>query len=437
MTDSLRLVVDWVDAEGVTTPELAATWARWQLWVGDRCVTDLRDAAGDRDRAVDSSLYPLAEWVAEQWWRLRWEQRVSAVRLALWSWPAVRVQPWLRAHNLRAAGDGMAWPNLTLVPEGSVFRCAWFADAGDVAGSTGATFTSEGTSWVPRDDVEGELARLVELVLARLEAHGLHDTYLAKEWREVQTTDAEEAEFCVAAARLGHDPYSAPAYADEWLPRLADLLPGELLDDFLDSADPAALKDALGWLEASRGAARRARRPTDELDPLRGAAGEEVAADRQPWARGYALARRVRPLLAARPSDRAPVERWVASTRLAGSSFGLEAYAAVTAADLCRLVVPEAMPRPTERFAQARALGRALTQHPGTDFLLTPARGDREQQARAFAAELLAPAAGIELMLDAIGHDEDAAVEAVAGRYGVSPLLVRWQIDNQLASAAG
>jgi Zn-dependent peptidase ImmA (M78 family) len=66
-------------------------------------------------------------------------------------------------------------------------------------------------------------------------------------------------------------------------------------------------------------------------------------------------------------------------------------------------------------------------------FILSSARGHDEKVAGAFAAELLAPARGISQSLDAIGKSDDAAMEAVARQYRVSPLLVRHQFDNQIA----
>jgi Zn-dependent peptidase ImmA (M78 family) len=60
-------------------------------------------------------------------------------------------------------------------------------------------------------------------------------------------------------------------------------------------------------------------------------------------------------------------------------------------------------------------------------------RGNDEKVARAFAAEILAPAAGIQRYLTTLGKTDDSAIEAVASRYRVLPLLVRHQYDNQIA----
>lgn len=83
------------------------------------------------------------------------------------------------------------------------------------------------------------------------------------------------------------------------------------------------------------------------------------------------------------------------------------------------------------RFAQARALGLSLLVPPRLA-LLDPAHTDLAKQARAFAAELLAPADGISEYLSVFPTVSDPAIEAVAARYEASPILVQRQLDNQL-----
>ena len=56
----------------------------------------------------------------------------------------------------------------------------------------------------------------------------------------------------------------------------------------------------------------------------------------------------------------------------------------------------------------------------------------RRRGSGAFAAELLAPADGIRRILNELDSSDDSALEAVARHFEVSPLLVRYQYDNQL-----
>src|SRR5215468_10061643 len=142
MSAALDIRIEWLDAPGISTPELAATWARYQVWVGGRCVTQVETADGTIRRSVYGSLYPLAEWVAAGWWLIASHLRPSAVETRYWSWPNIQAYPWLAQHNLRGADDGMAWPNLTLVPEGNGTRAVWAPDA--CPGLGGIRFVSVG-----------------------------------------------------------------------------------------------------------------------------------------------------------------------------------------------------------------------------------------------------------------------------------------------------
>lgn len=46
MSDALDVRIEWLEAPGVTTPELAKTWARYEIWVGNRCVTQVEASPG-------------------------------------------------------------------------------------------------------------------------------------------------------------------------------------------------------------------------------------------------------------------------------------------------------------------------------------------------------------------------------------------------------
>lgn len=435
MTVRLRIRIEWLDAPGVSTPELAATWGRYEVWVGERCVTQVEAADGTFRRSVYGSLYPLAEWIAENWWLLVADARPSAVDARYWTWSNVREQDWLARHNMRGAGDGMAWPNLTLVPEGAATRLWWASDRAAVFRQL--RFVSTGDDWAPSEEIRESLATTVEHVLDRLAEQDLRKTRLAEEWAAITATDADEREFCCAAARLGLDPYAVDDRTAEQIVRVGRDLPEDLAGTFFDSAEPAALTDALAWigrsLPAAARAAHRARRPIVELrEAVGGTAADSVNAER-PWIRGYETARMVREALGVSPTQLFEIDPWVGRATVSAPSVGIQAVAAVES-DKCGVVFGTDPLNPA--FGMARTLGRALLQPGRQRFLLSSVRRDEERAAGAFAAELLAPAAGIREMLAALGTQSDPAIEAVARRYRVSPLLVRHQYDNQLAGTS-
>ena len=166
MSTNLSLRTEWLDAPDVSTPELAATWSRFELWSGSDCLTQVETRNGTFRRGVYGTIFPIAEWIVENWWLLGFDSRPSAVPSRYWKWRTLRFQPWLRQHNLRAAGNGMAWPDLTLVPEGNLTRIRWAADAD--AGIGPVRFVASGTRLASTDDLASDLADIVNLVLERL-----------------------------------------------------------------------------------------------------------------------------------------------------------------------------------------------------------------------------------------------------------------------------
>jgi Zn-dependent peptidase ImmA (M78 family) len=90
-----------------------------------------------------------------------------------------------------------------------------------------------------------------------------------------------------------------------------------------------------------------------------------------------------------------------------------------------------AHPQRSRRFTTARSLLRFLRQE--DRFLITSAYGPAQKRERAFAAELLAPAAGLREML---GEDAksvgDVDVARIADQFGVQELVVIHQIENNL-----
>lgn len=291
MTEALRIQVEWLDAPGVATPELAATWGRYQLWVGDRCVTQVEAQNGDLRQSVYGSLYPMAEWISSSWWFLARSVRRSAIEPKYWSWANLGSQQWLRSHNMRGAGDGMAWPNLTLVPEGAMTCASWRPDGRSSFGA--ARFTSAGRAFLPSMEVMKELAKLVHRVLERLDERGLPNSPLAEGWSALGSLVDDERDFCVVAARLGLDPFAVSDDVANSILAATRELPDEVLADFFDNADAEQLPQCVRWARSALAVATRVataaredlgqlREITNRLSALRSGRGEHG------WARlGY------------------------------------------------------------------------------------------------------------------------------------------------------
>ena len=89
----------------------------------------------------------------------------------------------------------------------------------------------------------------------------------------------------------------------------------------------------------------------------------------------------------------------------------------------------------TRRFQFCRGLAEVLAA-PNSDALLTQARSDRQQQSRAFAAELLAPSAALRARVSRPMLDEDD-LDELAAEFGVSSRLVAHQVQNHRIARVG
>jgi hypothetical protein len=354
--------IEWLEAPGVVTPELAATWARYELWVGDRCVTQVETADGTFRRSVYGSLYPLAQWVASNWWLLTSHIRPSAVDGRYWTWPNLRSYPWLAQHNLRGAGDGMAWPDLTVVAEGAVSRIVWTPEHRRRLAPV--RFASGGDRMIPTEEMRSGLAEVVDRVLERLAEEGLPKTQLAEEWATIAKADDEERAFCRTVARMGLDPYSVSDQLADDVISVAAALPGEVIDDFFDSADVSALAGAAEWTRRAMSIADRAAAKAKwPLGPLY----EAVSASKKnfidkgdmerPWMLGYAMARALRRGLDVRSTEQFDPSPWVAAGDVSSPSNGIQGYVTIRNRRCGLVLGSQRLGVSVARFGRARALG--------------------------------------------------------------------------------
>lgn len=409
---------DWVDA-GPSPDALARdTMAALTIEAGDATVTSVLDRRnGLYRRHVVTPLFSVAEWLVCNWWHIWYEvEDAGAQRIDFES-----------RHNLAFAGDGFVLPSLTMVPMSGRMQLRWTKRRPRHAG---IEFVDGGEELVEHDALETELRGLIDAVLERLRNVPGHDSFtntLDETWAAINALDADEREFSRAAALLGLDPFD-----------VQDSL-AEAIATFWEGTDPAIRADALAgadasddslrsigeWLGGAREALAAAGNGKDWA-PVRHALPAPMNA--APWTKGYALAREVRRQLgagdgrfdfgaggvpAADHHDAPPP-----SARIHGL-VAADSPACVTAARR----------ESGTRFLRARALGDYLGRsRPGLG-LLSSLATDRQQQSRAFAAELLAPAASLRARL-AGEFVEVERVDDLCGEFGVSSEVIRRQIEN-------
>ena len=141
--------------------------------------------------------YHVAQWLAWNWWRLRWESRPVGEAGREWDF----------AHRLSSIGEGYVWPNVEISSDGFRSRLT----SAPTVGPEAALFRYLGaprTEVVSADVLEQSMDRFIESVLELLNERNVRDTNLHRLWQDIKHAREDEAlsRFRRFEARLGHDP---------------------------------------------------------------------------------------------------------------------------------------------------------------------------------------------------------------------------------------
>ena len=428
----LSFEIDWVDADGVSGPELSATWASLQIRAGNSVVTRVLDTRARTIRDfVYVPLYPFAEWLATNWWFLTHE----------FENPIKEGDPdFHRRHALGASREGYAFPNLKVVSSGARTRLGWTDGSSTWAR---VTFLNQGEIWMDSGEFRENCADLIDSVIRRLASFGVEDTLLQEEWAAIQAADEEEYSFCRTAAGLGWDPYALDDAGSDWVFLLA-----ERLGDLLGEAVPALETDPLRLNEGSLAighAITEAKRNDLPLERVRalggGICGEEKSTGSVPWQAGYRWARGLRRHLDL-DGHPLPTMEAMAGALDEGHDSLMKATAPIDMVNgvalLDGVITRNDNGSPAfafrrlgeygRRFTFCRALAEVL-ERPGSDTLLTRAHSERQQRNRAFAAEFLAPSSSLQQKISRPVLD-DGDIDGLADEFGVSSRVIEHQIVN-------
>ena len=410
---TLRFKWEWDPAHDVRLPELAATWSRLSVDLGDTPVTlvERRDGSGGPRHGIDVPVYPLAEFLAINWWRLA----------------ATSHLPDDHGIRLVEAGAGFAWPDLTFRSDRGLM---WATLRQRDKAPEHVRFLTQAETVLDADDVLTAVADLIDSTVRRLEDAGVTGTLLQEEWASIQQADAEERDYCLVAAAWGRDPYDTPPDVERLLLDAgAEIGDATLLADLARAVPAARITDSTAWLlEASRSLDVR----TVNL-PALGSLDWSSTAGVAPWRVGYERARRLRLLLDLRPTDPAPVgELLTVRQTQSPAPLNVDGLVSFEGSSSLAVVVGANTSTKAKQFAAARAIGRHTLTPTQRRSLLTRATQYTERTERAFAAELLAPASGIAEIL--AGDFSDEALQRAAEHFNVNPLLVQHQVENQVAA---
>lgn len=431
MTDQFEILWEWLPPFDCESAE-GYTFADMKILVGGRVATELEDFQSQTLRkGMYVSAYPLAFFLATNWWRLRWEP----------------VNPkddpeWRMRHNFAAIGDGYVWPDLSFAGDGEFILVN--ARSAGCSKTSPIRYLADFAVWVRADVFERAISDCIEGTLARLEAVGMDKTDLASLWSDVreENADTHAALWRRLEALAGYD---------------ADEAPEAFVRDLLDAGENS------GWAIIQELAAASRRQAIDDLKVLQKALQsrgvgfriadfERIRADVQssvantaipPWQRAYHAAKVARgiwgldgkPLSNSHLADMTGIQREVLEL---GAGLGSVPEAPYSASiwsrdDSERCLILNRKPVTSRRFAVCRLIGDRLCGKDGEVLsAATDAGTSRQKFQRAFAQELLCPFDALMSFLDKDTPSDDD-IEDAADYFQVSPRLVHATLVNHHA----
>lgn len=420
---------EWIDPGAARGAELRATWARFELLVDGEPVTRLSDLTA---RSVRSSLYlplyPLAEWIATNWWFLFFEIEAPGRDSS---------GGYFNRHNIRSGAEGYAVPSVLISPTGGSVLLEWRPIR---LASYRIEFLGEGSARFATAQVREFFANLIQVVLRRLDDLGLTSTLLHEEWKAISTADEEEVEFCAASAALGLHPYTLNDPAQQQILAVGHLVPAAVSEDFFATATFPFLSEQASRLIQAIGLSRSNEADLRGIKRLQKAYARPATLGGSPWQQGYGFAQRLRRDLGLNGqvlvslSDVANALS-VSEHEMGASVFAIpevrapfDAVVDVNDAGSPGFVISKRREEAV-KFAFCRGLFEYLSSPHGEPMLVTRTRSDKQKRNRAFAAEFLVPASALQQRLtgDIVGEEE---VDDLAAEFHVAPHVIFHQLEN-------
>jgi len=418
MQPTLSITADWERLdEG--SPEERACFAALGILCNNQWLTEGRDGFVNRIRTGPLvSAYHLAEWLAWNWWRLRWEPQSNA-------------PDWAFAHRMATVGEGYVWPNITIFSDGE--RTALIAKPTVDRPATAFRYISDHAAIMPSLVFEGAVDQFISQVTGQLRAEHVPDTNLDRLWSELinERRDRDTTRRRKLEALLGCEPDEADPATINHLIDDARLLGERAVEELaadhaqggglLTADDLRQIAESSGFAASPRDAARLA---PGALPPPR---------DVPAWKLGADAARALReqvglsdgPIGNDRLAQLAGAETRALTEDRRGPNMSFALDRNETEG---RVVLRSRWPT-GRRFELARLLADRIVASPqGRLHAATRAYTYRQKMQRSFAAELLSPFEAVDRML--AGDYSGEAQQDAAEHFQVSELTIRTLLVN-------
>ncbi len=411
--DAFTVRARWPDE----TPPGQRDVAALQIHAHGEPLTRITDFIRREDRDyVRGSAVALAFWLADNFWRLRYESLPNNF---------APTADWRLRHEMTSAAGGTLWPPLMIHSTGPrILIAPVFArpvDIGAVRYISPSLTTVSGSEFV--EGLDQFFKDVVLNCVRSPDGQSLCELVTAL---DQERADPDLAAWRRIEAKLGYDPDTVP---EDLMAALSDLEP-QVGDAALDEAVAAAPGRDAGRFLASAIEAARSSEVVIDLEIARSIAlDHNEASTTPPWQMGRDAAQQVRQI--AGLDDRA-IRMQVLSDLLKTTRDNLKKRGTGRALPYsCRLKRSDGRDAIALQTADARdrrfELSCALADEIWiqADFgVMSRAKTDRQKFQRAFAQNLLVPIQGLANRLD-FSHLTEAGINEAAVHYHVHPNVIR------------
>ena len=402
-------------------PEGSEDVAEISLRVGDRVISRIADTEKQTVRDYfRASSTGLALWLADNWWRLRWETITD------FRFPSV---DWRLRHELNSASGGTLWPPVMIFSVGD--RIAFAPSVGKNFVDGPQSYFDFKVGMVAADEYEPELDRLFEAVLGHCAM--TVDGKALKTLLEQITTERQDPELAAwrrLEACLGFDADAAPDEVVDALVKLDDVAGEDGVEEAAHAQPGASSAQSLSLaIEATR-------ESEVEVDLSLAYSLKRdwnLPSYASPWQMAEAAAAELRSIIGV-PRGLLKHEvfedvfkaRWDDLKSATATARKLPYGARIDGEKKSRAAL-QTRKSYDRRFELARQFGDAVWQEEAGFGIISRSKTDRQKFQRAFAHGLLCPFDDLQRVLD-VNDPTPEAMQAAARRFGVNPSVVRNQL---------
>lgn len=422
LNSSFKIQCEWLP-DDCRNPQYQVDRVELSILVNGKCATMVEDSLDHSIRkVVRVSALHLSEWIAGNWWRLRWEPETVPSTL-----------DWHMSHDLASAGGGYIWPSLSFSSDSeNVLVCSRPSQSQAVEP---IRYLQDFNEVITAHDFEQGVDDFINATIERLPDAVKEQTVLLELWSEIarERSQPNLRELRKLEAFLGHDPEEAPADFIEGLQSQTGRFGAGAVQEVAAASKDRTLDHLLSLGEGIQNSGTEV--CVSHYEVIRQQYQQQTNPSDRPWQRAEQTAQNARSTWALDPG---PV-----STETLAELFGIDvakssADKVPLSAGLCDDIAEDRFRVALNqnyltgrRFALSRLVADHFVKMQGESLLpATRAKTSRQKFQRAFASEFLCPFKDLRDFLGELPPD-DENIDYAAEHFEVSPLVIRSNLVNK------